>query len=164
MRVDVSSLDTSADTTNWYSHTKVLSALITQSIKLFISLIFGIGIKNLLLILILKIECKRHFMYSVSRNCNLYRQRKSVAPSSYGIDCSCCIGFIMRFWSYDTLKVTVTLSLISTRQLDIALIGSFKIAVVEADRLTPIMEIPIVHCYELIYHRQLPHQQLSSQF
>ena len=61
----------------------------------------------------------------------------------------------MRFWSYDTLKATVTLSLISTRQLDIALIGSFKIAVVEADRLTPIMEIPIVHCYELIYHRQL---------
>ena len=46
----MSSLDTSADTTNWYSHTKVLSALITQSIKLFISLIFGIGIKNLLLI------------------------------------------------------------------------------------------------------------------
>ena len=55
----MSSLDTSADTTNWYSHTKVLSALITQSIKLFISLIFGIGIKNLLLILILKIECKK---------------------------------------------------------------------------------------------------------
>ena len=42
----MSSLDTSADTTNWYSHTKVLSALITQSIKLFISLIFGIGIKK----------------------------------------------------------------------------------------------------------------------
>ena len=83
----MSSLDTSADTTNWYSHTKVLSALITQSIKLFISLIFGIGIKNLLLILILKIECKQncvrlpgHFMYSVWRNCNLYRQRKSAAP------------------------------------------------------------------------------------